>query len=96
MNILNLRFELSNPLDRWDYFKPLGCISSRLTKNTSWELEHSFLSTMLIDVDINWNRNVDHAGITIGIGLLGYGIGFRVYDTRHWNYETDTWEIYNV
>ena len=96
MNIIKFRLEMSNPFDKWDFFKPLGCISGRLTRNKAWELEHSFLSTMIIDIDVDWNRNVDHAGLSVGIGVLGYGILFRLYDTRHWNYTTNTWEVYDV
>jgi hypothetical protein len=96
MNIVNIRIELSNPFDRREFFKNLGCLSGKITKRLAWELEHSYLSTMLLDTDIRWTRGTDHAGIDIRIGILGYGIGFRIYDTRHWNYDTDSWEIYNV
>jgi hypothetical protein len=94
MNIANFRFELSNPFDRWEYFKPLGSINGRLFTNKAWELEHSFMSTMLIDTDFVWSHKTDHAGLSIMIGLLGYGVGFRIYDTRHWNSDTNNWEEY--
>jgi len=91
MNILNLRFELSNPFDRWDYFRPLGCVSGKLFWNLAWELEHSYYSGQLLDLDVRWTRQTDHAGIDIVFGILGYGIGFRIYDTRHWDYETNAY-----
>lgn len=96
MNIFNLRLELSNPVDKWEFFKPLGCVSGRLTKNKSWELEHSFYTGLIVDLDVRVTHNQDHAGIDITFGILGYGIGFRIYDTRHWNYNTDSWEVHNV
>jgi hypothetical protein len=96
MNILNARLEITNPFDRWELFKPLGCISARLTKNKSLELEHSYMSTMLVDFDLLWTVRTDHAGFRITVGILGYGIGFQIYDTRHWNYERDQYEIYNT
>ena len=95
MNIFNFRLELTNPFDRWDYFKPLGSISGKLFWHKAWELEHSLLSTMLLDIDISWTRNRDHAGLTVGVGLFGYGVLFSIYDTRHWNYTTNQWEEYN-
>jgi len=95
MNIINFRFELSNIFDRWEYFKPLGCMGGLLFAHKAWELEHSFLSTMLVDIDISWTHHRDHAGINIAIGLLGYGVHFSIYDTRHWNYTTNKWEEYN-
>jgi hypothetical protein len=95
MNIFNFRLELTNPFDRWEYFKNLGSISGRLTKHKAWELEHNFYSSMMLDIDIQWNRNSDHAGIHISVGIFGYGVAFRIYDTRHWNYETKSWEEYD-
>jgi hypothetical protein len=94
MNILNLRFELTNPWDKRDYFRNLGCISGKLIKNKAWELEHSYYSPMLVDADICWTRKQDHAGLRIVLGLLGYGIHVTIYDTRHWDYENNKWTIY--
>jgi hypothetical protein len=45
---------------------------------------------MILDIDIGWTRDRDHAGLVIGFALLGYGVLFRIYDTRHWDYETDS------
>lgn len=95
MNILNLRLEISNPFDRWEYFRNLGSISGKVTKNKAWELEHSYYSPMLADIDINWTRQQDHAGLRITLGMFGYGVHFQIYDTRHWNYDTNSWEEYN-
>ena len=95
MNIVNIRIELTNPFDRWDYFKSLGSIYGRIGKNTAWELDNNYYSPLLLDVDIKWSHKTDHAGIEIGIGLLGYGIRFRIYDTRHWDYEKDTYSTYS-
>lgn len=95
MNILNLRFELTNPFDRWDYFRNLGCISGTFFKHKAWELEHSYYSPLLADAEARWTHKSDHAGFELGIGLFGYGIHFRIYDTRHWNHDTNRWEEYN-
>jgi len=95
MNILNIRFELRNPFDRWDYFNNLGCISGMITKFKAWELEHSYYSPLLFDFELRWNRQTDHAGFEFGLGILGYGIHFRIYDTRHWNDYDKCWEEHN-
>jgi hypothetical protein len=95
MNIVNLRTEISNPFDRWDYFKNLGSVSGRFTRYKAWELEHTYYSPLLFDIDIQWSRNTDHAGFEFGIGILGYGVHFRIHDTRHWNYTTNSWEEHN-
>lgn len=95
MNILNLRFEIANPFDRWEYFKPLGCLSGKLPWHKAWELEHSFYTGLVADFEMRYTRCTDHAGVECCIGLLGYGVAFRFYDTRHWNYETKSWGIYD-
>ena len=95
MNILNIRIEITNPFDLREYFKNLGCLSGRLFKFKAWELEHTYYSHMLADLDLLWNRSTDHAGLAFSVGLLGYGISFRIYDTRHWNYDLNCWEEWN-
>ena len=94
MNILNIRIELKNPFDRWDYFNNLGCIYGRLGKYKAWELAHSYYSPMLVDADIQWKHQTDHAGFEISIGILGYGINFHIYDSRHWDNDNNTWSTY--
>lgn len=91
MNIVNIRIELKNPFDTWDYFRNLGCVSGQLFKHTAWELEHSYYSPMLFDANVHWTHCQDHAGLEFGIGILGYGISFRMYDTRHWDHEQNAY-----
>ena len=91
MNILNLRFELSNPVDCWEYFKNLGCVHGRIGKHWSWEFEHTYYSTLLVDIEMRWSRCTDHAGFDFTFGLFGYGVHFRIYDTRHWDYEKNAY-----
>ena len=95
MNIINTRIELTNPWDRWDCFRNLGCVSSMLTKFKAWELEHTYYSPLLFDFEMRWNHKTDHAGLEFGIGIFGYGVHFRIYDTRHWNDFDNCWEEHN-
>jgi hypothetical protein len=88
MKLVTLRTQISLP---FDYFKNLGCISGRLTKNLAWELEHSYYSGSLLDIDIELSRDEDHAGFDLTVGLLGYGIHFRIFDTRHYDYYLKEW-----
>jgi len=78
-------------LDRWEFFKPLGSLGGRLFWHKAWELEHSYMSTMLIDLDISITACRDHAGLNITVGLLGYGVHFSLYDTRHWDYKQNAY-----
>jgi lipoprotein signal peptidase len=85
MNVVNLRIEIYNPFDHWDHFRNFGCLFGRISQHKAWELEHSYYSPLLLDVQVRCTHKQDHAGISVGLGLLGYGVSFRIYDKRHWN-----------
>jgi len=92
MNIINIRCEIANLLDRWQFFGNLGCASGRISRFTAWELEHTYYSALLFDFEMRWNHKTDHAGLEFGTGIFGYGVHFRIYDTRHWNHFDNCWE----
>jgi len=87
VNIVNIRIELKNPFDSWDRFNNLGSLCGDLGLYTAWELEHTYYSPMLFDCEVRWTHKQDHAGFEIVIGVLGYGVSFRMYDIRHWDSE---------
>ena len=91
MKIFSLRTQISLP---FDHFKNLGSISGSINKHTAWELEHTYYTGSLFDIDVSWSIREDHAGFELCLGLLGYGVHFHIYDTRHWNYTANTWEEY--
>ena len=39
-------------------------------------------------------KEIDHAGFWFNISILGLDFTYRKYDTRHWDWENDTWEVY--
>jgi len=92
MKLISLRFNIATP---WEAFKNLGCLNGRLTRYKAWEIEHTYYAGSLVDCDFAVSIREDHAGIELCLGLLGYGIGFRVYDTRHWNTTLNTWVAYD-
>jgi hypothetical protein len=92
MRLVHLRFNLATP---WDWFKALGCLHGRLGQHRAWELEHNYYSGSLVDCEFSITTRTDHAGLELVLGLLGYGIGFRIYDTRHWDSDTNTWRTYD-
>lgn len=92
--MIKLRFELQNPWTK-DRFKNLGCLHGRISKNKAWELEHTFYDGMLADCNFEFTTKGDHAGLDLALGILGYGVHFRIYDTRHWDYETNDWVKYD-
>ena len=44
-------------------------------------------------MDLNW-RQTDHAGPWITVNVFGWTVDLRIVDSRHWNDETNTWEVY--
>ena len=91
MKIISLRMQISLPFES---FNNLGCLYGRIGKNTAWELEHTQYGGSLFDIEFSWSIREDHAGLEMGLGLFGYGISFRIYDTRHWDNETNSWMKY--
>lgn len=93
MKLFHTRLELTNPWSK-DRFKNLGCIFGKISKNLAWELEHTFYDGTILDFSFTVSRQEDHAGLEIVLGLLTYGIHFKIYDTRHWDHENNRWYIY--
>jgi hypothetical protein len=42
----------------------------------------------------NWTIRQSHAGLDLELGLFGYNIHFNFYDIRHWDQNTQKWEVY--
>ena len=89
--MIYISFRLSNPWGR--PFDNLWNRSGLITNHMAWEAE--ILQTrQLIGFEINYTRREDHAGLTLELALFGRSISFQIYDTRHWNPETGTWEVH--
>ena len=92
MEIIRFNATVSWPWsDRWNtlFFK-----NGLLRNHKAWEL-NGYRTNQVINFEFHWNRNADHAGIGFELGLLGYGLEFQIYDTRHWDYENNRWTIYD-
>lgn len=74
----------------WDI---LWNISRSVTKHKAWEF-NGYRTGRLINVDFHWTLQGDHAGARLMLGVFGYEVELQFYDTRHWNYDTNTWECY--
>lgn len=91
--MIYVNLNIDNPFsDRWStIFNKNGL----LPKHKAWEF-NGYRTNHLFNVGFKLNFKGDHAGLQIELGLLGRSLEFSVYDTRHWNYEKDSWEIYNA
>ena len=86
-----LQFNIYNPWsDTWTI---LWNKSGSFSKNKAFEF-NGYRTNRIITVDFDLTFRGDHAGARVMLGLVGYDIELHFYDTRHWNYNTNTWETY--
>ncbi len=90
--MINLRFSLTNPWS--DLFDAGWSWGKVLTKNKACELQLYRCNTIL-EGQFEITTRQDHAGVRLEFGLLSYVLAFNLYDTRHWNYATGCYEIYD-
>jgi len=89
--MINLQFNIYNPWSsRWTI---LWNKSKSIGKNKAVEF-NGYRTNHIVNVDLNFRPAGDHAGARIMLGLVGFDIELHFYDTRHWDYTTNTWEYY--
>ena len=76
-----------------DLFKPVWSWDKKVTKNKAIEIE-VYRSNTVAEFEARLRHREDHAGLTVGLGLLSYTLRAQFYDTRHWNYEKKACQIY--
>jgi len=61
--------------------------------NKFWELQISNeFEGPYFNFKISWTRKEDHAGFQILIEIFNFMFDFNIYDSRHWDYDTNTYE----
>ena len=74
-------------------FRNLFVQHGPLCTNKHWELECIRDKQRILSGEFSLSlRGRDHAGLEIGIGILGIDLAFRIYDIRHWDHKSDCWE----
>jgi hypothetical protein len=90
--MINFNFILSNPFSR--RFNIIFSKSGKLSKFKAWEF-NTYVTSAFVVVVFNSSIRTDHAGIDLELGLFGYQVELKFYDTRHWDSKTNTWAVYN-
>lgn len=91
--MINIRFSVENP--RWDRFSNIKCwAGSTPFKNKFWECQ-VMKSDDIVAFDLRITTRQDHAGVDLWIGLVGYAVNLKFYDSRHWNYEKGRYVNYD-
>ena len=90
--MINFSFSIDNPWsDRWS---TIWCKNGLLPKHKAWEF-NGYRTHQIIDAELRLTFKGDHAGLLTLFGLFGYALEISIYDTRHWDYENNCWEIYD-
>jgi hypothetical protein len=68
-----------------------------LGKYKAWEWQTDYFGwDTLFDLHIDLiPTGCDHASIGFSLTILGFMVEAKVYDSRHWDYENQTWEAYD-
>jgi hypothetical protein len=89
--MINLQFNIYNPWSsRWDI---LWNKTKVIGQYKAVEF-NGYRTNYVVNVDFNFKPAGDHGGARITLGLFGFDIELHFYDTRHWDYTTNTWEYY--
>lgn len=93
--MLSLNFYIYNP---WytENFKNLFNFTKKISKHKVFELEVSRYSYDLLGIHLStkWS-GADHEGPRLDLALLGHSVSAKIYDTRHWDYENNSWCKYD-
>ena len=90
--MINLNLRIENPWS--DKFDAGYCWNGKLTKHKVWEFQ-AYRSNAILEAGLRTTIRTDHAGINLEFGLFSFRFVAQIYDARHWNYDTQTWENYN-
>jgi len=60
-------------------------------KNVEFETYYSGYDIFLFELDFCPIAK-DHGGLSINLNFLGFEVGLRIYDSRHWDCENWCWE----
>lgn len=86
--------EFLDERDDNNIFTPYWSRSGKIINHKYWELESYYHNYFWFEFTFDLQfTGKDHAGIDFVIGILGYYFCFNLYDHRHWNSDTNNWEI---
>lgn len=90
--MINFQFNVRVPGS--DRFENIKCCHGILpfSQHKFWELQ-IYKGSDIVDFCIRATAKQDHAGLNIGIGLLGFNVEFQIYDNRHWDKNTNDWSV---
>ena len=89
--MINLKFAIEYPFTRGSFNNIFNRGWSTPFKHKHFELEVLQDCEYLLHFNFDWTTRCDHAGVRLELGLFGYELMFHLYDSRHWDYDTNSW-----
>lgn len=86
-----LILKLENPFIKGK-FQNIFCTYFKVYKHKFFEFQITYYSSLLLEAEFSWTFKQDHAGVNLILGILGFSLNFKLYDSRHWCYTTNSWE----
>jgi len=88
--MINLNFSIDYPFTRLSFNDIFSRSWDTPIKNKYLEFQLMQDCEYLLHFNFDWKRKCDHAGVKLELGLLGYEIMIQLYDSRHWDHNTNT------
>lgn len=93
--MINLHASINQYFFGNDYFINLYNFERMISKHKGVDVNLTFYPHTIFEMDLDTRyKGRDHAGVHFNIGLLGLSFSLKIYDIRHWDNETNDWEIY--
>lgn len=87
--MISLKYLRTNPIDN---FKSIYSSYGKLSEYKFWEIDFYQYNWYWFEFELELRTSgFDHAGPEVCIGILGYYINFKIYDSRHWDKKLDNW-----
>ena len=90
--MFNISFSVSNPFS--SRFENVSMKHGLLEGHKAWEA-NLYKTNVIFSFGFRLAFRQDHAGVSVEIGLFGYELEAQLYDTRHWDDETNSWVVYD-
>jgi hypothetical protein len=90
--MINFNFKIELPIDRWETI--WSTTGKTPFPHKYWDFDF-FRSADIVSFEFSWKTRTDHAGVNVGVGLFGYSVDFRFYDSRHWDDENNCLSLRN-
>jgi hypothetical protein len=89
--MIKLNCSITNPWSsKWDAGRAWG---RKLTTTKAWECQ-LYRSNVIIEAVFEFTTRQDHAGLRLEFGIASWCFTFNIYDTRHWNYAENCYQVY--